>query len=327
MRADRLLALLMLLQTRGRLTAQQLANELGVSERTIYRDIEALSLTGVPVYGQAGPQGGYALVDKYRTSLTGLTNDEVQALFMLSIPAPLQALGVSQALHSALLKLTAALPEARQKDKERVRERFLLDAAWWQQGADAVPHLQTVQQAVWQDRCLRLTFRPLPTLTMEQEVAPYGLVAKAGIWFVVVCANGRFRVHRISTLLDVAMTDTAFTRVPTFDLAAFWPHWCAEREQLQFSYRVLVRVEPEFIPLLPRVFGPAQSAPPGVPDAAGRLTLELAFGSLEEARQRLLGFGRAVEVLHPPPLRRTVLDFARQTVKLYAKTEDEAERP
>lgn len=144
MRADRLLSLLMLLQIRGRMTARELAKELEVSERTIYRDIDALSIAGVPVYGEPGPEGGYALVDSYRTNLTGLTEGEVRALFMLSIPAPLADLGVSHELRAALPKLSAALPNARRRDEERVRQRFHLDSTWWRQGEERVPHLQTI---------------------------------------------------------------------------------------------------------------------------------------------------------------------------------------
>ncbi len=128
MRADRLLSLLMLLQARGRLTAKALAEKLEVSERTIYRDIDALCVAGVPIYGEAGPEGGYALLDSYRTSLTGLTEGEVRALFMLNIPAPLAELGVSQELRTAMLKLSAVLPAARRSDEERVRQRFYLDS-------------------------------------------------------------------------------------------------------------------------------------------------------------------------------------------------------
>ena len=143
MRADRLLSLLMLLQARGRMTAQELAAELEVSERTIYRDINALSASGVPVYAESGPGGGCALLDSYRTNLTGLTADEARALFMLNIPAALDQLGVTQELKAALLKLSAALPEARRRDEERIRQRIHLDSTWWFQAEEPLPHLQT----------------------------------------------------------------------------------------------------------------------------------------------------------------------------------------
>ena len=139
MRADRLLSILLLLQARGRMTAQELADEVEVSQRTIYRDVEALSMAGVPVYADRGPGGGFALLDRYRTTLTGLNRDEVRALFMLSIPEPLAQLGLDGELKAALLKLSAALPEARRPDEALVRQRFHLDSAWWFQTEEPVP--------------------------------------------------------------------------------------------------------------------------------------------------------------------------------------------
>lgn len=320
MRADRLLALLMLLQSRGRMSARQLAEELEVSERTIYRDIDALSVAGVPIYSEHGPNGGYALIEDYRTDLTGLTEGEVCALFMLSIPAALADLGASDELKSAFRKLSAALPDTRRRDEERVRQRFHFDSTWWQQAADPLPHLQTIQRAVWRDCKLHITYRPVLAVEIQRIVAPYGLVAKAGVWYLVHSGNGAVRVHRVSHLLDARESEETFERPPDFDLAAFWEAWCAEHESLFSAFRATVRVAPEFVPELPRYFGSqihADIGRSGPPDSAGRITLELSFESFEAARERLLGFGRGVEVLAPRALRRSVLDVAQQTVVLY----------
>lgn len=320
MRADRLISLLMLLQARGRMTARALATKLEVSERTIYRDVEALSASGVPIYAEAGPQGGLALLDSYRTTLTGLTEGEVRALFMLSIPAPLAALGVSQELRSALLKLSAALPDARRHDEVQVRQRFYLDSSWWHQNENAVPHLQTVHQAVWRDRRLHLTYHPIPTVEIEQCVDPYGLVAKAGIWYLAYARAGRVRAHRVAALLDVRMSEETFERPSDFDLAAFWQTWCAEREQRYTAYPVTVRVAPNFAPVLPMYFDSIRDKiEQAAPDADGWLTLELAFESLQAARDRLLSFGRGVEVIRPLALRKSIHDYAEQIVALYAR--------
>lgn len=320
MRADRLLSLLMLLQTRGRMTARALAKELEVSERTIYRDIDALSIAGVPVYGEAGREGGFALLDHYRTQLTGLNEGEVRALFMLSIPAPLAELGVDQELKTALLKLAAALPGASRSEQERVRQRFHLDSTWWRQGEAPVPHLQTVHQAVWQDRRLSITFRPLLNVEIEQCVDPYGLVAKAGVWYLVCARKGQLRVHRVADLLSARVADDPFERPKGFDLVAFWNTWCAQREQSDINFPVLVRVAPGFIPYLPVYFGNRlrpRIDQAGPPDAEGWIRLELSFESLEQARDRLLGFGRGIEVLAPRALRRSILDYAKQIEALY----------
>jgi len=322
MRADRLLSIMMLLQARGRLTARELAQELEVSERTIYRDIDALSGSGVPIYGDRGPEGGYALLDSYRTSLTGLTQPEVRALFMMSIPAPLADLGVDQELRTALRKLAASLPDTRRQDEDHVRRRLYLDTTWWAQELDPVPHLQTVQTAVWEDRELHITYRRpwVTAAVIERTVDPYGLVAKGGIWYLVYARNERIDVHRVSRLLDVRLSDECFERPAEFDLAAFWRSWCADVETRRTGYRVVVRVAPDLVQWLPYTFGErirtvlAEADPP---DADGWQRLELRFESLEAARDRLLSFGRAVEVLEPDPLRLSLIDYARQIVDLY----------
>lgn len=321
MRADRLLSLLMLLQSRGKMTAEALAAELEVSVRTIYRDIDALGTAGVPVYTDRGPGGGVALLDSYRTNLTGLNADEARALFMLSIPAPLDQLGVGQELKAALRKLAAALPAASRSDETHIRQRIHLDSVWWFQEQEPVPHLPTVQQAVWEDRKLRLKYRSRFDTEIERLVEPYGLVAKTGIWYVVCARDSLMRVYRLSRILDTQLTDVVFTRPPNFDLAAFWQGWCTKFEQSRAYYPVIGRITPEFVPHLDRIFGPAmrESIAQSVPDAQGRITLELPFETFEHARERILGFGRAVEVLEPEPLRRSIQDFAEHIVALYAE--------
>lgn len=328
MRADRLLSLLMLLQARGRMTAARLAQELEVSERTIYRDIDALSTAGVPIYGDPGPAGGYALLDSYRTNLTGLTEGEVRALFMLSIPQPLTDLGVGQELGAAFRKLAAALPGARRGDEQRVRQRFHLDSAAWDEVELAEPHLPTVYQAVWQDRKLHIAYQ-IHSLAVhvEQTVDPYGLVAKDGAWHLVYGVNSSgelrlatVRVLRVTALLDARVSSESCIRPADFDLAAFWREWCVARNVSRARYVVTVRVAPDFVPKLPIYFGNAvreHIAQAGTLDSEDWLTLQLAFESLEAARARILSFGRAIEVVEPIPLRRSILDYAEQIMDLY----------
>jgi predicted DNA-binding transcriptional regulator YafY len=158
MRADRLLSLLMLLQSRGRMTARELAEQLEVSERTIYRDMEALGIAGIPVCAERGPGGGCFLIDGYQTKLTGLNEAEIRALFLFKMARPLADLGLSKALNDAMLKLSAALPVEQRSDAEQVRQRIHLDMEDWQQNAPSVPHLQTIQEAVWHDRKLYVKY-------------------------------------------------------------------------------------------------------------------------------------------------------------------------
>jgi predicted DNA-binding transcriptional regulator YafY len=325
MRADRVISLLMLLQTRGRMTAQKLARELEVSVRTIYRDIDALSAAGVPVYAERGPGGGCALIDSYRTTLTGLTKDEVRALFMLSIPAPLDELGVSRELRAALLKLAAALPATHRQDEARTRQRIYLDWAEWSHRKEPVPYLQAIRQAVWQDRRLCLTYRLQFGLPVERQVVvdPYGLVAKAGTWYLICAKDGHTHVHPVSRLLDARVLDESFERSPDFDLATFWKAWCIQSQEIRPHYPATVRVAPGLVPILPYYFGDrirATIEQAGAPDTDGWIRLTLPFETLEEARTRILGFGRAVEVLEPLALRKSVVDFATQITSFYAQS-------
>lgn len=320
MRADRLLSLLMLLQTRGRMTARNLAFELEVTERTIYRDLTALSASGIPVYAERGPGGGVSLVEEYRTTLTGLTSDEVRALFMLRVPAPLTQLGVGQEFKTALLKLSAALPDSSRPEQELARQRILLDSSWWFQSGEDVPCLKTVQQALWQERPLRLQVHSdFFNTRFEQEAEPYGLVAKASVWYLVYGRGGNIQVTRLSQVVTAEVQPGTFARPKDFDLAVFWEQWCAEFES-QAPYVARVRISPAVLPVLQyyleeRVRHVMVSH--GEPDAGGWVTLDLPFESFVTARTRLLGLGCAVEVLEPEPLRKSLVDFAEQIVGFY----------
>jgi predicted DNA-binding transcriptional regulator YafY len=320
MRADRLLSLLMLLQTHGRMTARNLAAELEVTERTIYRDLTALSSAGIPVYAERGPGGGVSLVEQYRTTLTGLTSDEIRALYILRVPAPLTQLGVGQELKAALLKLSAALPDSRRGEQDHARQRILVDSSWWFQSGEAVPCLQTIQKALWQDQPLRLQVHlDFFDTQFEQLAEPYGLVAKASVWYLVYGRAGNVQVARLSQVIAAEILPGTFTRPPDFDLATFWEKWCAEYES-QPPYVVRVRLSPTVLPMIQyyleeraRHFRWGKNKP----EADGWVTLDLPFESFVTARTRLLGLGRAVEVLSPEPLRKSLVDFAEQIVDFY----------
>jgi predicted DNA-binding transcriptional regulator YafY len=320
MRADRLLSLLMLLQTRGQLSARELADELEVSERTIYRDITALSASGVPVYAARGPGGGVRLVEEYRTTLTGLTPDETRALFTMNIPAPLIQLGMDETFKGALLKLSASLPDTRRADESRTRQRILLDSSWWFQSEQQVPCLQTIQQALWADRQLRIKVRwDFFNTEFEQEAEPYGLVAKANIWYLVYGRGGNPHVARVSQIVEAEIIAAGFIRPPEFDLSTFWETWCEEYES-QPPFMAKVRVSPAALPMLSEYVGErARGQLPQFPHPAadGWVTLDLPFESFVAARTRLLGLGRDVEVLEPEPLRKSLIDFAEQIVGFY----------
>ncbi|MFD1150012.1 helix-turn-helix transcriptional regulator, partial [Saccharothrix hoggarensis] len=191
MRASRLLSLLLLLQSRGRMTARELADELEVSIRTIYRDVEALGASGVPVYADRGPAGGYRLVDGYRTRLTGLTTEEAESLFLAGMPGPAAELGLGAVVAAAQLKVLAALPPELRSRAGRVRERFHLDAPGWFRGDEGTPHVAGIADAVWRQRRLRIRYVRWAQVEVERTVEPLGLVLKAGTWYLVARAHGR----------------------------------------------------------------------------------------------------------------------------------------
>jgi predicted DNA-binding transcriptional regulator YafY len=330
MRADRLLSILMLLQSRGRMTARALAEELEVSPRTIYRDIDALGVAGVPVYGESGPDGGFALLDSYRTNLTGLSADEVRALFMLNIPGPLDALGMAEDLKAAMRKLAASVSRVYQRDEARVRQRLYIDAVWWHHQDGGGPRLRTLHEAVWQDRCVEIRYH-MPPLGQEmvQRVAPYALVAKGGLWHLVYAVAEGMRVVRVRSLTGVQATMEPFERSDTFDLVSFWRSWCEQREAARTFYTVTVLLAPRLMDGFPYALseyltGDVEEVRDdkevgGEKEAgkAGWYRATLAFESLEEARQQLLALGGGVEVLTPVALRWSMQDYACQILRAY----------
>lgn len=252
MRADRLLSILLLLQTHERMTARDLAAQLEVSERTIYRDFEALGMAGIPIYTERGPNGGCSLLDGYQTTLTGLTDVEVRALFLFSMASPLADLGLGKALNDALLKLSAALPAAARASTEQVRQRFHLDSTWWYHENDAAACLQTIQEAIWQDRKLCLVYSEDDGTCREQLVEPYGLVAKAGVWYLVARTGCAMDVLRVSRIHMVEQRAEQFQRITSFDLAAYWTEYCAELEAQHPQFSASLRIAPDELQTLPQ---------------------------------------------------------------------------
>lgn len=321
MRADRLLSLMLLLQARGRMTAQDLAARLEVSERTVYRDISALGMAGIPVYAERGPGGGCGLLDGFRTNLNGLSEAEVQTLLVSGVPAPLRDLGLAPALEAALLKLLAALPTQRRGEAERLRQRIHVDAAGWGRSGEAVPHLRVLQEAAWQDRRLRMQYAHDHEVS-ERVVEPLGLVAKASIWYLVARSEGDRRVFRVSRVMAAEPLEETFARPEDFDLAAYWTESCARFEASWARYPVTLRVAPELLPFLPMILGdsvrPALEQA-GPPDGAGWVAVSLMFESPEVARTRVLGLGTQAEVLAPAELRESVMAWAADVARFYGR--------
>ncbi|MWA05718.1 WYL domain-containing protein [Actinomadura sp. LD22] len=343
MRASRLLSLLLLLQTRGRMTARDLADELDVSVRTVYRDVESLSAAGVPVYADRGPDGGYRLLEGYRTRLTGLTTGEAESLFLSGMPGPATQLGLGDVAAAAELKLMAALPPDLRTRAARIRERFHLDAPGWFRAPDDVPHLQAVADAVWNQHRIRVRYhRWARPQQVERDLEPIGVVLKAGTWYLIARphhprtppdgtpaepagtapADDRApRTYRVSRILTLHPLPHHFDRPPDFDLAAYWDAYATRFEADSYRDHATVRLSPHGLQraavLLPPVMARAVHDNAGPPDPTGWTPVTLPVESLRHAHVEFLKLGADVEVLAPPPLRAMMTDTARALADRY----------
>jgi predicted DNA-binding transcriptional regulator YafY len=315
MRASRLLSLLLLLQGRGRMTAQEIADELEVSLRTVYRDVESLHAAGVPLYGESGKHGGYQLVDGYRTRLTGLTAAESEALFLLGLPGPAADLGLGSAVMAAQLKLSAALPLR----TGHLQERFHFDAPSWYREPERPTHLTAVADAVWNCRRLRVLYR---RWTAPQEVTrvlePYGLVLKGGSWYFVAASSSAVRTYRVAQIRRLEPLDETFER-PDFDLPAYWADYLAEFETRRMRGAATVRFAPDSRQAVRNMLGEgAQRAMyAAVPDPDGWTRVTLPIESVEHAHGEFLRLGTLIEVLEPLELRDRIAATVRTLTDIY----------
>jgi predicted DNA-binding transcriptional regulator YafY len=323
MRASRLVQLLLLLQTNGKMTASRLATELEVSVRTIYRDIEALSGAGVPIYAEAGPGGGVRLVEGYRTRLTGLTAEEAEALALSGLPGAASELGLGTVLAAAQLKVDAALPPELRSRAVRMRERFHLDAPGWFAKEEPVPHLAALSRAVWEEERVEIRYQKRDE-EVRRLLDPLGLVLKAGVWYLVAL-SGRsrsLRTFRVSRVRSVKLLEDPVQRPDEFDLAT---HWAQASEGFLGSWPktpVLVRMQADLVWLVRYVLDPRSAAEAmqnaSEPDAHGWVTVTLGFENLEVASYELMRFGGDLEVLEPIELRGLLATRAAQMVDRYA---------
>ncbi|HEY3001957.1 MAG TPA: WYL domain-containing protein [Kribbellaceae bacterium] len=321
MRSSRLVSILLLLQARHRMTARELAAELEVSLRTVYRDVEALATAGIPVYAEQGRAGGYRLVDGYRTRLTGLTESEAQSLFMVGMPGPAAALGLREQAASAELKLLAALGPEQRVRAGRLRDRFHLDVPAWYRDADDSPYLADLAEAVLHDRCVDVVYRRWEApREVERTLAPYGLVLKSGSWYVVSgTGDGGFRTYRVSNILRLTPTARTFDRTAGFDLAGQWQRHLDAFDRRRFTGAAVVRVSPDLVRRLPDLSDPLLlKAVTGVaPGPDGWTTAELPIESDGNAAHQLIRYGADLEVLAPSSLRALILSRALDLVRLY----------
>jgi predicted DNA-binding transcriptional regulator YafY len=320
LRSERLLSILLLLQAHGRLPARALAERLEVSERTIHRDVEALSGAGVPVYAERGRLGGVALLPGYRTDVSGLTGVEAQALFIFAGRGTLADLGLERELKGALRKLMAALPAPQRPGAQQAQERVLVEPRGWMRRAEELPQLATIQAAVWTDRRLRLEYRNAgASESRPLTIDPYGLVSKGGTWYLVgALPGGEARLYRVSRVTAAEATDEPSQRPPNLDLEALWDQLRRGVEERGPAYPVRLRVRAERAEMLLRVAASQLLAPPrrqGLAD--GWATLELDYIAAGAARASMLSFADDVEVLEPAELRGALRAAGEAVARLY----------
>lgn len=318
MRASRLLSILLSLQARGRLTAFEMAEELEVSERTIYRDIDELSAAGIPVVADRGRTGGFKLAGGFRTQLTGLTEGEAETLFLAGLPGPAAELGLAELMAVARTKLLAALPAGAQA--ERIAAKFHLDVAGWFRTTDSVAMLPVIARAVWNARYARFRYGQAED-TRVRKVGPVGLVLKAGIWYLVAERGNAFRTYRVGKISEAEALDEPYTRPAGFDLAAWWARSSREYEAKTYRNSATVRLSSRGRSLLD-LLGPyvvnAVAETASEPDEQGwvRCTIPLEPDGL--GIRELMRLGVDVEVISPPTLRNQMAQTLRDTLRHYS---------
>lgn len=308
MRASRLLSIQMLLETRGRMSATALAEALGISVRTLHRDIDELTSAGVPVYAERGRTGGFQLLPGWKTTLTGFTPAEAEAVFLTGLAGPASELGLGAKVESAQLKLLAALPAPWRGKARRISSRLHLDPVEWYREADPVPHLMLAATAVWEERQLAISYESWQQ-TGQRTVHPLGLVLKAGVWYLVAAREQKARTWRVSSILEATLLDKPAVRPKGFDLAAYWRDSVRRFEVELHTGEALVAATPRGLAELRRinaalaraVAGAAAPARPG-----DRVKLRIPIESVEHAAGQLLRLSPEVEALEPAPLRQAI---------------------
>jgi predicted DNA-binding transcriptional regulator YafY len=321
MRADRLLSIMLLLQAHRRMTAHDLAERLEVSERTILRDMESLSVAGIPVVAERGMGGGWSLLGEYRTNLTGLNEAEIQALFLARSPRLLEDLGLGKAAEAAFIKLFAAVPASTRRDAESASQRIYVDVTGWNRSEESVPLLPLLQEAVWGERKLRFKYQRGDDCDVERVVDPLGLVAKGSVWYLVAAIDGDIRNYRVSRMIEAEVMDQTFVRPEAFDLVTHWHQSAVEFKSRFPRYQVTARVHPKAVNrlyIIGRFSRVEQVEAPDEANEDGWSRVSICFQFEDDACECLLGFGDQIEVLEPQELRQKIINRAKRVVEFYS---------
>ena len=324
MRASRLMSILILLQLRGRVTADALAEEFEVSLRTIYRDIDELSAAGIPVQSERGPNGGFQLMQGYQTKLTGLASHEAEALFMIGMPDAAVELGLGDAATDATRKLLASLPPALSEDASRIGTRFHLDPVEWYHAATPLPHLPALARAVLDQHIVSVSYSSWKG-DVNRTLAPLGLVLKAGAWYLVALslsstgdiAASNPRTFKVSNIRKQTVGDVFFSRPNDFNLATFWRKSISRFESELRPGRATLRASPLGLMRLAELGAFASNAvsSAGKPDRSGWSTIVLPTETTDHAARLIMSLGAEVEVIEPRELRVAVRSLAHEVAK------------
>ncbi len=320
MRADRLLSIMLLLQVHRRITAHELAKRLEVSERTIYRDVEALSAAGVPVTAERGTGGGLMLLETFRTNLTGLNSTEIQTLFLGQPTHLLNDLGLHQASEAALIKLLAVLPSINRQNAEYVRQRIHVDVTGWRSGEERLEFLPLLQETIWQERKVSIIYQR-GDQAVERVLGPLGLVAKGRTWYLIAVINEDIRTYRVSRIQQAHLLDEPYVRPLNFDLARYWQESSSTFIASIPRYPVSVRITQSALPRVLQSGRYIQFEQTGPPDEHGWVAARISFEYKDEICGYLLSFGTEVKILEPPELRTQIIELARKMATFYAQRE------
>jgi predicted DNA-binding transcriptional regulator YafY len=313
MRADRLVAELLILQARGRVTAAELAEELEISERTARRDLEALAMAGIPVYSQAGRGGGWSLLGGARTDLSGLTAAEARTLFLVAGPSA----AATPQVKAALRKLVRALPEPFRAEAEAAASAIVLDPSSWDRADSPTPvFLEDLQRAVVDAVQVRLSYVDRERRETERVVHPLGLVAKASVWYLVAGTEAGLRTFRVSRVRGVVRTDDPVERPDGFDLAATWEDIKESLEVGRTPLLVTLLVDAEAVPWVRGMFGRRVTV--GDQRNDGRTEATIRTWSVDAAASELAALGTHVEVTEPAEVREALATIGRRLVETYA---------
>ena len=300
MRADRLLSILLLLQNRGKMTSRELAQTLEVSERTVFRDMEALSASGIPILAERGREGGWMLTEGYRTSLTGMKPQEIGSLLLSADASIMKDLGIQDDYSSAVLKLEAASSHRTSNPANYLSERIHIDGASWHPSDETYPFLSVLQRALWEDRKVKITYLRSNETTVR-FIEPLGLVAKRGVWYVVAKSKDELRTFRVSRLVNVEETHEWFKRPDDFDLKQYWEESTTAFKAALPKYQVKLRVRTSVLKELQRErFVSVQLIEPT--SNAEWVNLDAEFNTIESACRIILSFSPSVIVLSPQEL-------------------------